>query len=183
MAVKQRLTVEEFLALPEVKPYRELVNGEVTQKMAPDLFHMGLAGQLLSELRLYSGEWGGLGGPEPRLRLSAEGQVRIYVADVAFWAKGRPLGTRRDPSPPTLAVEIRSPDETMASQREKCSFYQAAGVPVAWLVEPDARTVEVFEEGVAAGTTLTSADVLTSASLPGFAYPLREFFSILDQIG
>ena len=36
---QQRLTLEEFLELPEEKPVLELVDGMVTQKVAPQWLH------------------------------------------------------------------------------------------------------------------------------------------------
>jgi Uma2 family endonuclease len=183
VAVTHRLSIDEFLALPEVKPYLELVHGEARQKMAADLFHTGLAGRLVYELNLYKQDFGGFSGPEPRVQLRVGDELRIYLPDVAFWAKGRPLGTRRLAEPPTVAVEIRSLGETLASQQEKCRFYAAAGVPVVWLIEPDARTVEVFAEDGKSTSVLSVSDTLTSTHLPGFAYPVTELFSVLDEIG
>ena len=42
---------------------------------------------------------------------------------------------------PTVAVEIRSPQD---EAYEKLPFYAAIGTPETWIVDPDARTVEVF---------------------------------------
>jgi Uma2 family endonuclease len=40
MATTTKLTVEEFLALPETKPGSELVDGEVVRKAEPNVAHM-----------------------------------------------------------------------------------------------------------------------------------------------
>ncbi|MGH2633517.1 MAG: Uma2 family endonuclease, partial [Tepidiformaceae bacterium] len=82
--------------------------------------------------------------------------------------------------PPTLAVEVRSPDETMDAQRTKGRFYRAHGVDVAWLIDPESRTVELFDEAHD-GQTLPSDSALESSYLPGFSLPLAELFAVLDR--
>lgn len=82
--------------------------------------------------------------------------------------------------PPTLAVEVRSPDDTMAEQRAKCRFYRNHGVDVCWLVDPASRTVEVFEAG-REGAVLGANDTLTTPHLPGFALELSALFAVLDR--
>ena len=47
--VGARKTLEEFLALPEEKPYLEWDNGVVTQKAAPQFDHASLQAEILSE--------------------------------------------------------------------------------------------------------------------------------------
>lgn len=81
---------------------------------------------------------------------------------------------------PTVAVEVRSPDESMASQRAKCRLYRQSGVPVVWLVDPRTRTVEIFEDD-RDGTVLRIGDTLTTPHLPGFSLPLAELFAVLDR--
>lgn len=83
-------------------------------------------------------------------------------------APGKPQGDDRRALPPTLAIEVRSPDETMDEQRAKCRLMRAGGVDVCWLFDPATRTVEAFE-GDADGLPHDPATPPTSAHLPGFA--------------
>lgn len=177
--IKHRLTVEEYLALPEEKPYLEYVDGEVVPKMAPDRNHAGIAGELDFRLGLYRREHGGFFGPEGRVEFNDAGKRRFHLPDVAYWAPGRPIG-KPIMAPPTLAIEIRSPDEPLSSQREKCRFYRSHGVDVCWLVDPVSRTAEVFE-GDRAGAVLSADRALESPFLPGFRLPLGELFAVLDS--
>jgi Uma2 family endonuclease len=95
---------------------------------------------------------------------------------VTFWAAGRDSG---DDSLPTLAVEVRSPSQTMAELREKCRYFRANGVDACWLIDPDARGAELFE-GEEDGKPLDPSGTLTATALPGFALRLDELFAVID---
>ena len=167
-----RMSDEEYLALPEEKPYLELHDGLVVQKSMANRDHRQLTGEFSFRFAVQVRAKGGAQGPEGRVRLRSG---RYQLPDAAIWAAGEPNG---DDSIPTVAVEVRSPDESMASQRAKCRRYRESGVRVAWLVDPRTRTVEVFE-GALDGQVLGVGVTLTTPALPGFALPLAELFSVL----
>lgn len=180
MAVGLRMTVEQYLALPEEKPYREYVYGEVVRKARPNEDHVILAGEIIVRLGPLRLDIGGVLGPEPRIRFDTERRPEFCLPDVGYW---RPEKPRRDGPhllPPTLAVEVRSPGEPMDEQREKCRHYRRYGVDVCWLIDPEARTVEVFE-GNRDGETLAEDAALESSLLPGFRLKLPDVFAALDD--
>ncbi len=164
----------EFLALPEEKPYLEYVDGVVLQKAMADHEHRRLAGVLTYEFGAYARANGGDFGPEGRVRLVTG---NYHVPDTAYWAAGIESG--KDSSP-TVAVELRSRDETMVSQRAKCLRYRVAGVPVCWLIDPVSRTVEVFE-GDVQGERLSADGSLVTEHMPGFALAAADLFAVLDR--
>ena len=168
------MTEGEFLALPEEKPYLEFVDGVVTQKTMADAAHGRLVGLLDLEFGLYEREHGGDYGPERRVRMLSG---NYQVPDTAYFAPGSRSG---DDSLPTVAVEVRSPGETMRAQREKCRRYRAAGVPVCWLIDPVGRTVEVFEADLDA-EPLPHDGALQTEAMPGFSLTVRELFAVLDR--
>lgn len=180
MAVRQRVSPEEYLALPEEKPYLEYVNGEVVPKVAPDIRHLVLADEIQFRLHLYRREAGGLSGPEGRVEFDLPGETRFLLPDVAYWAPDRPVEGSRAMLPPTLAVEIRSPGQPMAQMRERARFFLANGVDACWVVDAESRTVEVFDRGDAE-RTLMVGDVLESPNLPGFSLSIAEIFVALDR--
>ncbi len=180
MVTKQRMSVEEYLALPAVKPYLEYFAGKVVQKVSPKRKHWRLASELVAILNDYSKSTGGESGPEPRVEIVSAGQTYYLLPDIGYWAEDKPVGDDETTLPPSLAVEIRSPDQSIASQREKCRFYRQNGVDVCWLVDPDARTVERFEGGFDADR-VASGDVLKSAVLPGLEIDVRALFAVLDR--
>jgi Uma2 family endonuclease len=171
----RRMTEAHYLALPEVKPYLEYVDGVVLQKPMPNANHRRLVHVLDLELGLYIRRIGaGEAGPEQRSRL---GENRNYrLPDMAYWAPGRPSG---DDSIPSLTIEVRSPGQSISDLRTKCRFYRQNGVEACWLVDPTSRTVEVFE-GEMDGKRLDEQATLTSALLPDFELPLKQLFAALD---
>jgi Uma2 family endonuclease len=173
------MSLEEFLARADEKPYLEYVDGEVFEKPLPKRKHWMLMDEIAGALRDYRRMHGGRSGSEAHLNLS-RGQRRIYrVPDVAYWVPDKPLGDDEISLPSTLAVEIRSPGQTLGALREKCRFMREHGVDVCWLVIPETRTVEVFEGGIE--VTLSGDAVLTSPHLPGFVLPLQDLFAVLDH--
>jgi Uma2 family endonuclease len=179
MVVRHRMTADEYLALPEEKPYLEYICGEVVPKSVPDYRHADLVHALDVALDRHMRLHGGKAGPEGRILFQTALGEQFRLPDLSYWAAGRPRLGARAMQPPTLAVEVRSPDESLESQREKCRFYQAHGVDVSWLLDPDSRTVEVFEGG-RDGDAMT-AGLLTSPHLPGFALDVAELFGVLDS--
>jgi Uma2 family endonuclease len=177
---RHRLTVEEFLALPPQKPNLELIHGEAVPKIMGDRKHGRLQRELSFYLTLYMRAHGGDTIVEGRTGTYGDrDDPLIYLPDVAWWAPNRDGGPDRLMLPPTLAVEIRSLDETMAAQRRKCRDYRAGGVDVCWLIDPIGRRAEVFE-GDRDAEVLSRDGALESAFLPGFRLPLAELFAALD---
>jgi Uma2 family endonuclease len=169
-----RMTEEQYLALPEEKPYLEYVDGVALQKPMPNSQHGDLVGRITYFLGGYAELHGGKYRPEARVALGLAPNYRL--PDTAYWAPGRLSG---DDSLPTLAVEVRSPDQTLDELRTKCRFYRANGVDVCWLVDPASRTVEVFE-GARDADRLPAEGTLESPLLPGFSVPLAKLFAVLD---
>jgi Uma2 family endonuclease len=173
----QRMTLAEYEALPEEKPYLEYWDGLVLQKAVPKRKHWRLAQRLAEIFARYRPVAGGMSGPEAHIWFEGHGWL---VPDYCYWAPTKPQGDDRRPLPPTLAVEISSPDQSLAEQREKCRLMRANGVDVCWLVDPDTRAVEVFE-GERDGEPLAPGGSLASAFLPGFSVPLADLFAVLDE--
>ena len=172
---RRRMTEAEYLALPEVKPYLEFIDGEVVQKSMPTSRHRKAVYEIDGRFWRYSQEYGGEGGPEGRVRLSSGFYV---LPDTAYWAAGRPAG---DDSIPSVAIEVLSPDDSRSDARKKCRWYIESGVVTAWLIDPVRRTAELFGDGHD-GTLLRPPEgVLTSSAMPGFALALADLFAALDE--
>jgi Uma2 family endonuclease len=162
---------EEYLALPEEKPYLEYVDGVVLQKPMPNSEHGDLVTELTLELGLYMRRHGGKLRPEAR---TAIGDLPSYrLPDLAYWAPGRDSG---DDSIPSLAIEVRSRTQSMGELRAKCRVFRLAGVETCWLIDPVSRTAEQFE----GRHDSRAVDTLTAACLPGFELPLPTLFAVLD---
>ena len=168
------MTADDYLSLPEDKPYLEYIDGWVLQKPMVDANHSDLAVELVAALREYGKRSGGRAGIERRAHFAATHNYRL--PDVCFFAAGR---RAENDSPPTLAVEIRSPGQTAAELRAKCRFFRANGVDECWLVDPRMRTVELFSSE---GEFILGVDqTLVSVALSGFELILGELFAVLDR--
>ena len=165
----KRMSEAEYLALPEVKPYLEYVDGVVRQKPMVNKAHGSVVRRLDRLFDQYIERHGGGGGPERRVRLASN----YRLPDTTYWAPGR---SDEDDSIPSVVVEVRSPGQSMAMLREKCRAFRAAGVDTCWLIDPIARTAELFE----AARDAEHVTVLESSAMPGFALPLSELFTVLD---
>lgn len=106
-----------------------------------------------------------------------------YIPDIAFVsAKRQPRASREayNAQVPDLAIEVISNtrnNKELDTLRKKTPNYIAQGV-VVWIVNPEAKAVEVYEPGremvmFRMGDTLTGGDVL-----PGVQLVIREIFDI-----
>jgi Uma2 family endonuclease len=179
MVMQRLMTVAEFLALPEAKPRLEFLHGQAVPKPMTNSEHMRLVARLAARFDAYCEQTGGVAGPEGSVLLEgSEGEDKmVFLPDMAYWAPGRPFGLY-PLTPPTLAVEVRSPGQTLASMRAKCAEYLARGVDLTWLVDPASRTVEVRDVDGGAHTYRVGG-ILTSAYLPAFALAVDDLFAVL----
>ena len=81
---------------------------------------------------------------------------------------------------PTVAIEIVSPDQSVSDLRRKCVFYRERGVDVCWLVEPEARWVEVWDAS-RDGLRLAAGEALSAVELPGFDLAVETLWRALDS--
>ena len=157
----------------------ELVDGTLVEK-AVGLRESMIAAILIEFLGPYirSKNLGILTGADGAMRLFP-GMVRN--PDVAFVSWARMPGGRvpTEPIPylvPDLAVEVLSEGNTPAEMDRKRHDYFAAGVRLAWFVEPRDRTIAVYSSPTQF-RVLTEFDTLDGADvLPGLFIPVRELF-------
>lgn len=173
------MTLEAFEALPEAKPYLEYICGEVIQKPVPKRPHGKLQAELARRLGNWAVDAGGSVTTEVHTYFPAGTETVVRVPDVLYWAPGKPEGDDQHSLPPTLAVEVRSVTQSWYNQQAKCRFMLAHGVDVCWLVDPEARTAEIYE-GDGEPRILSGDAVLESSHLPGFALPIADLFAVLD---
>jgi Uma2 family endonuclease len=179
--VGQRMTIEEFLALPEQKPALEFEAGAVTQKMAPSPDHIELQVILRAAFNLTAEEHH-LGRAFLEIRFRA-GDV-AYVPDVGYFRRER-LRTRpghryaRDLGIPDIAAEIASPDQSVTSLIRKCQRYLALGASIALLVDPDDETVLAFRPGQPVRVLHGDDRIDVDDVLPGLTLTVRELFEAI----
>lgn len=103
----------------------------------------------------------------------------VLAPDFAFIATGRlPAGI---PSGyltviPDLIFETRSPGDTKREIEEKMARWLAAGVRLAWDIDPKSHTVTVYQPGAPAATLGVDDTLAGGGILPGFSLPVRAIF-------
>jgi Uma2 family endonuclease len=168
---------EAFLALPENADRRfELIDGEIVEKM-PTIPHARYASRIDRFLGSYlDGKQIGFTVSEARFRPEHDTENDL-IPDVTVIAEGMP---EPEEGPglymPMLAVEVKSPRDSLRKMREKAYYYLANGARMVWLVVPDKRVVEVITADEE--TLYLEDDVITAEELfPGFSLPVRMIFS------
>jgi Uma2 family endonuclease len=180
MVATKQITVEEFERMP-LEGVWELVDGELVE-LSPSAEESSnvsaniviLVGQHVRANRLgrvYTAEGGFVLFPD---------RATVRAPDVAFVRADRaPHGTARKHFArlaPDLAVEVLSPCDRPSEVVAKVEMYQEAGVPLIWLVDPDAKTVTVIASGMTT-RVLQADDILDGGDfLPSFSVPVAEFF-------
>ena len=143
------LTLEQWAERDEDSE-GELVDGRLEGEEMPTVLHEAVVVWLLRVLSTWVTSLGGMAfGSELKLAVSAS---RGRKADVSVYLPGRRLPaasqslTRR---PPSIVIEVISarPRDVRRDVVEKKQEYAAFRVAYYWLVDPQARTFEIFELG------------------------------------
>jgi len=176
------MTVEEFehYELPEPYERAELVRGELQLIPLTGFRHGDVGARILARLSAFV-ETHRLG-----VVTMASGYVladlphTVRGPDIAFVsATSLPREFDRARIPrfrPDLAVEILSPSENRRRIEETLDDYDAVGVPVVWVVDPEQETIAVFANGEAPRVRVAGEILDGGALLPGFSLPLVEVF-------
>lgn len=177
MATQTKLTLAEFLALPEDDIACEWIDGEVVPKMSPKRFHSALQGALLAVLSAWCKDRGYI-YPEWAILLSRGDRPWCPVPDLSYISRDRlpsNLGDEACPVPPELAIEIISPGQPFGKLVAKATDYLSAGVLRVWIVDSHGRTLTVFYADAAPRTY--SDEVLIEDNLfPGLAFSVTQLF-------
>lgn len=185
MSVKPRwVTAEELLELPAIPGKNvELVDGEVVEALPAGLRQGLIATMLAGRLREFA--------QQHRLGFAAGDNVgyvlrrnpdNVRSPDVSFIARERMPGgddlDRYVEGPPTLAVEIVSPNDRAVEIDERVQDYLAAGTRQVWVLRPNRRAVSVYFPD--ADTRELGPDAILDGGdvLPGFSVRVGDLFEI-----
>jgi Uma2 family endonuclease len=167
------MSLEEFLLLPEQKPYLELIDGEVEQKPVGKLPHSRAQARLLYLLVDYSQTIGGEALPEQGVKFVRTPRGNFRVPDVSYFAS-RAIGDDYPDYPPTLAIEVRSKGQSLTALQTRLAFLREQGALCTLLVDPTNRRVEVVD-GERTWTAVVGDEVSLDA-LPGFRFAVADLF-------
>jgi len=137
-------TERDYFALPDTNRFVELSEGELIMPPHPTHTHQLIVLGLATVMRAF-------------VQRKDLGIVQIAPLPVRLWP-----GKIREPDilfvarehadrigeqiygPPDLVVEVLSPATQRTDRQEKATEYAQAGVREYWIVDPEARTIEVF---------------------------------------
>lgn len=142
---KIKLTYEEYRHFPDDGNTHELIDGEHFMAPAPGTNHQSVSRHIQFQLYRQLEETGiALVYNAPTdVELSAVDVVQPDIAVVSH-PRANIISPSRIIGAPDLVVEIVSPSTRRKDAELKRRLYEQHGVPVYWLVDPDAQTVTVF---------------------------------------
>jgi Uma2 family endonuclease len=175
------ITAEAFIAFvlrPENEGRRfELIDGEIVEKM-PTQLHALIATLFIFKLSLYF-QNNPIGWVFTELRIKLpQDNLNDTIPDVSVVLKE---GRQVDPNKPLafmpdLAIEIKSPDDSLIKMRKKANYYLENGSKLVWLVDTQRQKVEVYT--VDDTEILGINDMLEGGDLlPDFKLPVSELWS------
>ncbi len=187
MATKAQIkfTYEDYKSLPYVERQRfELLEGElIPMAPSPGLAHQSASLELATRLHLFVRERGiGTVLEAPfDVVLGEPGEEQVVQPDILFVSQGRRAIIREDEirGAPDLVVEVISPSTAEKDRVFKRKLYAKYGVREYWIVDPDAKTIEVLtlgERGYERAGLYTENETLGSPLLPGLRIPISEVF-------
>ncbi|MCC6492837.1 MAG: Uma2 family endonuclease [Pirellulales bacterium] len=181
--ITRLISAEELLHMPEDEGrWCELVNGELVPMSPPGAMH-GLVCQTVSGLlldyvssrmlgRIFAAETGFVVSRNPDTVMAPDG---AFVRESRIKALGVPR--TYFPEAPALAFEVVSPGDTVSEVALKMRRWLAAGVELAWVIDPEARTVTVYKSPHDIAV-LTEQDALTGGEVvPGFECRVADLFA------
>ncbi|MEX2048502.1 MAG: Uma2 family endonuclease [Gemmatimonadota bacterium] len=173
---RRRWTYTEYARLPMSSTTRyEVIDDELALTPSPTTKHQIVVANLLLTLGTFVHEHAlGLVLPGPVDVLFGEGD---YVQpDLVFLQTDR-LHLMRDrgiEGPPDLVVEILSPSTAGRDRGVKLERYRHFGVSEYWIVDHEARTIEVWQLGAGAGAAHILRDGEAFAWTPVVGGPTLE---------
>lgn len=176
------ITLQQFLALPEVEPALEYADGKVTQKVSPLGEHARLQPKCWELLNGFA-EPRRLGMAFTEIRATFAGASRVPDIGVYRWEriprtpKGRVATYFR--TPPDIAVEIVSPGQSLQSLAKKCRWFVANGVEIALLVNYRTEVITRYTSDGDEQRLSGSDRIDLDRVLPGFELTVQALFDTL----
>ena len=141
--VREGVTVEEYLAMPETTTPHNLIKGRLYTSPTPIVKHQDIVAELFAHLRTFSHEDGGHAFLSPMdCHLPDRSVVQPDVGYITSTRLG--IIDRWVMGAPDIAIEVLSPGTRRFDRVKKLRTYEKNGVREVWLVDPDSQTVILF---------------------------------------
>lgn len=177
---------EDLATLPDDGRRREIIEGELYEMPAPSWVHALVIVNLLAAWLHVIRAAGGIvvtGPVDVFFPGATPVEPDVVVLLPGFTAKP---STRGLEGPPDLVVEVLSPSNRGHDLLTKRALYARAGVREYWVVDPEARSVDVLQlegEGYRTAQRASGDDVARSLLLAEAAIALPDLFAGVDVTG
>ena len=185
LVAEKKITVKEFLQMEfeGEDAYYELINGQIVRKSAPALIHQETSILLASKMlnHVLGKKLGKVFTAPTDVYLNEQNHVMpdiFFVSNknkkILDYKEGVVIGV------PDLIVEILSPSTMGKDRFDKKKAYKEAGVLEYWLVDPNNRAVEVYENKKGQFENFSFAaekGVIKSKILKGFEIDVNDIFA------
>lgn len=186
MSATVRFTYHDYLLLPEGKR-GEIIFGDLVMEPSPTYGHQLVLKNILKILDRHVGLLKlGIVLPGPLDVILSEED--IVTPDILFVSRSRfSIIHRKIHGAPDLIVEVLSRRDAARDRELKMKLYAKYGLPEYWVVDPEAKTVEVYSTvGLRASFMgrvsyelhgmFGPGSVMTSRVLPGFEAETDDMF-------
>lgn len=181
------LSLEAWAELPE-DAEGEVVDGLLVEDETTDFVHEVVVGFFIELFRVWARARGGLvAGSEARFAVAP---ARGRKADLCIYFQGDPRPPARGivTVPPAVVVEVVSPRprDARRDRVDKVEEYANFGVRYYWIVDPQLRTLEVYERGAdgryVRALSATSGHLEQVPGCPDLAVDLDRLWAELDEL-
>ena len=175
------LTYDDYCELPNDRNRYEILDGELSVTPAPTTKHQISLGNLYRILstHVFANHTGRLLLAPTDVILAA---TTVVQPDLVFVGNDRSqvVTTRGVEGAPTLVVEILSPTTHRTDRVTKAQLYARHNVPNYWLIDPDQRTLEVYElviDHYDLAASARDAEVFAPSLFPGLSIQLSDLWA------
>jgi len=140
----RRWTAQEVMDLPSDGNRYEVVDGELLVTPAPAMRHQRVITRLMAKLTAYLDECSRLDTLFPGPADISWGHDILVQPDILVATPAEITGKWSDVKTLLLAVEVLSPSSVRHDRVVKRRAYQRHGVAAYWIVDPEAKLVEVW---------------------------------------
>jgi Uma2 family endonuclease len=177
-------TYKDLFALPDDGKRYEIIEGELYEMPAPNLDHATVIANIIALLIPLVTQLGGrwYTAPVDVFFQGADPVQPDVMVIFPGWQGSRPK--RGLEGAPDLLVEVLSPSNRGHDILTKRALYARGGVREYWIVDPDARTLEIltFDRGdFHQGTVSSGSDTPISALFGPLPIEAGDLFANLDE--
>ena len=142
MATTTQVPVEVYLR-SDYEPDAEYIDGVILERPMGEDDHSAWQDAICAWFRQNADEWNIRVRPELRVQVRRE---NFRVPDVAILDAASPK-EKIATIPPVAVFEVLSPENTIRGMMQKLNEYQQMGILQIWIIDPDDKVWQRFEDG------------------------------------